>query len=95
MLSLLGLVLLTHPPMLFGGHADWGPDRILGTMFGVISAVGATGAFICIRYVVMGYCPLVYEWGVMRVEAIKGCYRGSVLVGKHPMIIQYIMDTAL
>eukprot|EP00878_Enallax_costatus_P033869 GHUV01037445.1.p1 GENE.GHUV01037445.1~~GHUV01037445.1.p1 ORF type:complete len:347 (+),score=68.22 GHUV01037445.1:413-1453(+) len=47
-LSLLGLVLLTHPPMLFGGHADWGPQRIFGTLFGVISAVGATGAFICI-----------------------------------------------
>lgn len=49
LLSLLGLVVLTHPPMLFGGHTDWGPQRIAGTAFGVVSAVGATGAFICIR----------------------------------------------
>ncbi|WIA15998.1 hypothetical protein OEZ85_012734 [Tetradesmus obliquus] len=49
--SILGLVLITHPPMLFGGHADWGPKRVLGTLLGVTSAVFATGAFICIRFV--------------------------------------------
>uniref|UniRef100_A0A383VLI0 EamA domain-containing protein n=1 Tax=Tetradesmus obliquus TaxID=3088 RepID=A0A383VLI0_TETOB len=49
--SILGLVLITHPPMLFGGHADWGPKRVMGTLLGVTSAVFATGAFICIRFV--------------------------------------------
>ncbi|KAF6266011.1 hypothetical protein COO60DRAFT_639078 [Scenedesmus sp. NREL 46B-D3] len=49
--SVLGLVLITHPPMLFGGHMDWGPRRVGGTLFGVVSAVFATGAFICIRFV--------------------------------------------
>jgi hypothetical protein len=35
--------------MLFGGHTDWGPKRVGGTLFGITSAVFATGAFICIR----------------------------------------------
>lgn len=47
--SLIGMVVLMHPPMLFGGHTDWGVRRLLGTLFGVIASVFATGAFISIR----------------------------------------------
>lgn len=51
LVSLLGMVVLIHPPMLFGGHADWGPKRILGTSLGLVSAVCCAGAFISIRFI--------------------------------------------
>lgn len=47
--SIGGLVILAHPPFLFGGHEGWGMQRKLGTMFGIISALFAAGAFISIR----------------------------------------------
>ncbi len=50
-LSLLGLVLLTHPPFLFGGHTDWDHARVLGTCLGLASAFLAAGAFISIRFI--------------------------------------------
>jgi hypothetical protein len=47
--SLVGMVVLTHPPMLFGGHQDWGPARIWGAVTGVMASAFAAGAFISIR----------------------------------------------
>lgn len=47
--SLVGMVVLIHPPMFFGGHASWGPRRIWGTGFGLVSAICCAGAFISIR----------------------------------------------
>lgn len=38
-LSLVGLVVLMHPPFLAGGHADWGPQRLLGVLFGAAAAL--------------------------------------------------------
>ena len=38
-LSLVGLLVLMHPPFLAGGHADWGPRRVAGVAFGIVSAV--------------------------------------------------------
>lgn len=51
LLSLAGMVVLTHPPMLFGGHEDWGPRRVWGTVLGAVAACCAAGAFICIRFI--------------------------------------------
>lgn len=48
-LSLAGLVILTHPPFLGGGHADWGPRRLLGAACGAGAAVFCAGAFVCVR----------------------------------------------
>jgi drug/metabolite transporter (DMT)-like permease len=48
-ISLLGMVVLVHPPMIFGGHAQWGPRRVWGTGFGLFSAICCAGAFISIR----------------------------------------------
>jgi drug/metabolite transporter (DMT)-like permease len=59
--SLVGTVVVIHPPMLFGGHAAWGPARIAGTGFGLVSAVCCAGAFICIR---CGRCALNAARGV-------------------------------
>jgi len=47
--SLMGLVVLMHPPMLFGGHVSWGAQRIWGSSCGVLSAFFSAGAFISIR----------------------------------------------
>jgi drug/metabolite transporter (DMT)-like permease len=47
--SFAGVVLLAHPPFLFGGHAEWGPARVAGTAAGLASALLAAGAFISIR----------------------------------------------
>lgn len=75
-ISLGGLLLLTHPPFLFGSspssstpssssalHGDgsvgvstahaggWDEQRLLGSMFGLLSAILSAGAFISIRYI--------------------------------------------
>jgi drug/metabolite transporter (DMT)-like permease len=49
--SFLGVILLAHPPFLFGGHASWGPARVLGTVAGLLSALLGAAAFISIRYI--------------------------------------------
>ncbi len=49
--SFLGVVLLAHPPFLFGGHASWGHTRIVGTVAGLMSALLGAAAFISIRYI--------------------------------------------
>eukprot|EP00798_Chlamydomonas_sp_ICE-L_P011875 gene11875-14981_t len=49
MLSVVGLVVLTHPPIIFGSRQPWGADRVLGTFNGLLAAFLAAGAFISIR----------------------------------------------
>lgn len=49
-MSLVGMVVLSHPPMLFGGHEQWGPRRVWGTATGVVSAFFCAAAFISIRW---------------------------------------------
>lgn len=44
-----GVVLLAHPPFLFGGHEDWGQRRVVGMAVGLLSALGAAAAFVSIR----------------------------------------------
>eukprot|EP00798_Chlamydomonas_sp_ICE-L_P032435 gene32435-31046_t len=50
-LSVLGLIVLMHPPFLFGTHQLWGVDRVVGTAFGVVSAFCASGAYLTIRFI--------------------------------------------
>ncbi len=38
-----GVVVLAHPPFLFGGHGGWGRARVAGTLFGVVSPFFAAG----------------------------------------------------
>lgn len=47
--SVAGVVLLAHPPLLFGGHAAWGRTRLLGTLAGVASTLFASGTSTVIR----------------------------------------------
>jgi drug/metabolite transporter (DMT)-like permease len=49
--AILGLVLVLHPPFLFGGHEDWGgqSERGLGVAAGLVSAALSAGAFLTIR----------------------------------------------
>ena len=47
--ALAGLVLVLHPPWLFGGHAAWGPERAAGVAAGLGSAALSAGAFLTIR----------------------------------------------
>lgn len=49
LLSLTGAALIAHPPFLFGGHADWGPRRLLGTVCGILSPVFGAGTAYCVR----------------------------------------------
>lgn len=51
MLSLTGVVLLSHPPFLFGGTQQWSHTRIVGTVTGVIGAVFCAAGFVSIRYI--------------------------------------------
>ncbi|GFH19799.1 uncharacterized protein HaLaN_16815, partial [Haematococcus lacustris] len=49
-ISLGGLVLLSQPPFLMqAGAQAWDSLRVRGTVFGLVSALCAAGAFICIR----------------------------------------------
>jgi drug/metabolite transporter (DMT)-like permease len=47
--ALVGLVLVLHPPFLFGGHEAWGPERALGVAAGLGSAALSACAFLTIR----------------------------------------------
>ena len=44
-----GNALVAHPPFIFGGHGDWGLDRIGGVLAAVASNVCMGCAFILIR----------------------------------------------
>jgi drug/metabolite transporter (DMT)-like permease len=57
--SFAGVVVLAHPPFMFGGHAEWGPRRAAGTSVGLLSALFAAGAFVCIRAIGKGEPALV------------------------------------
>eukprot|EP00192_Tetraselmis_astigmatica_P004038 CAMPEP_0117673032 /NCGR_PEP_ID=MMETSP0804-20121206/14248_1 /TAXON_ID=1074897 /ORGANISM="Tetraselmis astigmatica, Strain CCMP880" /LENGTH=465 /DNA_ID=CAMNT_0005481727 /DNA_START=82 /DNA_END=1481 /DNA_ORIENTATION=- len=47
--SVAGVVLIAHPPILFGGHSDWGPGRGMAMAFLVGSAFAAASAITIIR----------------------------------------------
>uniref|UniRef100_A0A061RDF1 Membrane protein n=1 Tax=Tetraselmis sp. GSL018 TaxID=582737 RepID=A0A061RDF1_9CHLO len=47
--SLAGVVLIAHPPMLFGGRGSWGPERAAAISFLVGSALMAATAITVIR----------------------------------------------
>ncbi|KAF8062013.1 SEPTIN3 [Scenedesmus sp. PABB004] len=50
--SLAGVVVLAHPPFLFGGHGQWrvaGNQRLAGTLSGVASTLAGSGAALCVR----------------------------------------------
>ena len=52
--SLAGVALIVRPPLLFGAAgaaAGWSHERAAGTIFGLISAVLAAGAYCCVRYI--------------------------------------------
>ena len=46
---LLGNVLLAHPPFLFGGHGEWGNERIVGILFGLAGTILISFMFIVLR----------------------------------------------
>ena len=56
-----GMLLLIHPPFLFGGHQQWGPQRLWGVVAGVCGAFFAAGAFISIRFIGRSE-PALCEW---------------------------------
>jgi drug/metabolite transporter (DMT)-like permease len=47
--AVAGLVLVLHPPWLFGGHDEWGPERFFGVAAGLGSAALSACAFLTIR----------------------------------------------
>eukprot|EP01025_Chloroclados_australasicus_P013837 TRINITY_DN1646_c0_g1_i6.p1 TRINITY_DN1646_c0_g1~~TRINITY_DN1646_c0_g1_i6.p1 ORF type:complete len:401 (-),score=21.58 TRINITY_DN1646_c0_g1_i6:581-1783(-) len=49
--SFVGVVFVSNPPFLFGGHEDWGPQRLEGVLCAVLAAVLAGMAFTFIRAV--------------------------------------------
>lgn len=49
LVSLIGAVIISHPPFLFGGHAQWSNKRLLGTLYGVASPCFGAGVGYCIR----------------------------------------------
>lgn len=49
--SFSGLLLLVHPPFLFGGHQDWGYARSMGVVAGLVSSCLCAAAFLCIRMI--------------------------------------------
>lgn len=51
LLSLLGMLLVVHPPFLFGGHMRWSHERAVGTAFAAASALLAAGAYLSIRMI--------------------------------------------
>jgi len=50
-LCMLGMVLVVHPPFLFGGHQEWSHQRAVGTAFALASALLAAGAYLSIRII--------------------------------------------
>jgi drug/metabolite transporter (DMT)-like permease len=51
LISLCGAALIAHPPFLFGGHADWGTQRLLGTACGLASPLFGAGVSCAMRRV--------------------------------------------
>lgn len=51
MVSMLGVVVLAHPPFLFGGHENWDRARALGTAASLLSAVLGSGSSLTIRLI--------------------------------------------
>eukprot|EP00879_Flechtneria_rotunda_P004737 GHRR01005006.1.p1 GENE.GHRR01005006.1~~GHRR01005006.1.p1 ORF type:complete len:564 (+),score=172.35 GHRR01005006.1:243-1934(+) len=49
LISVIGVVVLIHPPFLFGGHGDWGDKRLLGIVAGISSTLFSTGTSYAIR----------------------------------------------
>eukprot|EP01025_Chloroclados_australasicus_P032155 TRINITY_DN3252_c5_g1_i1.p1 TRINITY_DN3252_c5_g1~~TRINITY_DN3252_c5_g1_i1.p1 ORF type:complete len:432 (-),score=35.56 TRINITY_DN3252_c5_g1_i1:1442-2737(-) len=49
--SIVGVVFVSHPPFLFGGHQESGIERTKGVIFGLFSCVLAGVAFIMIRLI--------------------------------------------
>lgn len=49
--SLTGVVVVTHPPFVFGGSSDHEESQMLGSLFGVVAALFSAGAFLAIRKV--------------------------------------------
>lgn len=48
MICTLGVVLVSHPPILFGGHNEWGIARIGGVSMGLGGAIFATVSFLLV-----------------------------------------------
>jgi drug/metabolite transporter (DMT)-like permease len=49
LISLVGATIVSHPPFLFGGHSQWGQQRLLGTLCGMASPCFGAGTGYCIR----------------------------------------------
>lgn len=49
LISLVGATIVSHPPFLFGGHSQWGQQRMLGTLCGIASPCFGAGTGYCIR----------------------------------------------
>lgn len=87
LISLFGAVIISHPPFLFGGHADWGHHRLLGTLCGMASPCFGAGAGYCIRRIQKTEPALVVAlWfhlvtvGVLMWPLIAGFPQAPVLV---------------
>eukprot|EP01024_Parvocaulis_polyphysoides_P053658 TRINITY_DN5359_c1_g5_i1.p2 TRINITY_DN5359_c1_g5~~TRINITY_DN5359_c1_g5_i1.p2 ORF type:complete len:271 (+),score=21.95 TRINITY_DN5359_c1_g5_i1:192-1004(+) len=52
--SIVGVMFVAHPPFLFGGHQEWGSQRIMGVLLGMISSFLEQRSFSSI---------LVTQWG--------------------------------
>lgn len=59
LVSMSGVVVLAHPPFLFGGHQQWDQTRALGTIFGLICPVFAAGVSYAIRRIAKSEPALV------------------------------------
>ena len=48
-MSFCGVVVIAHPPWLFGGHEQWAATRALGTLVGLFNAVTLAGSSVAVR----------------------------------------------
>ena len=46
---LTGNLLIAHPPFLFGGHEEWGKERIMGILFALSGTVTISFMFIVLK----------------------------------------------
>jgi len=55
----VGNALVAHPPFLFGGHEEWGPERFIGVVAAAAGNIFMGSTFILIRYLGKGVNSMV------------------------------------
>ncbi|CAD7704269.1 unnamed protein product [Ostreobium quekettii] len=56
--SLLGIIFITRPPLIFGGEGDLTPKRKLGIFLGLLACFGVTTLFLVVRFIGKSEAPI-------------------------------------